>query len=207
MRVETIVVGDFAVNCYLVAGPTHAFVIDPGAEPEEIADALQRFRLPVGGYLLTHGHIDHISGLAALVRRYPAPVTIHARDHSWAFAETNQLLPHYPVPEQPQTAFREIEEGMDPTDGELQARTMVVPGHTPGSVCFYFEKAKVAFTGDTLFAGSVGRTDLPGGNSRQLTASLAKLAALPDDTVVYPGHGPRTTIGEEKRTNYFLSQF
>ena len=205
MKIHTIVVGAFEVNCYLVAdGDGACVVIDPGADAQDIAAALRKHHLTVAAYLLTHGHIDHVSGLAALCKEIPAPAAMHPRDAVWAFTRANQMLPFYPMAGEPPAVARQLADGQEWTDGTLSYRVIETPGHSPGGVCFYFAHEKVLFTGDTLFADSVGRTDLPGGSNRVLTQSLRKLTALPDDVAVYPGHGSATTIGAEKATNPYL---
>lgn len=204
-RYEQVVVGPFGVNCWIVVGAKHqAIVIDPGYDAEEIHWALVRLKAQVALYICTHGHVDHISALAAIQRRYPAPVAMHPEDERWAFTFTNSLEPDYPKPDRPAQIERMLQDGESFTDVGIQWTVIGTPGHTPGGICVHIPSEKVLFTGDTLFAGSVGRTDFPGGNSRVLTASLRKLVTLPNDTVVCPGHGPTTTIGEEKRTNFFI---
>ena len=202
MHVETVVVGAFDVNCHILWGDDlQALVVDPGADPGRVARVLKKNKLSVERYLLTHGHCDHVSAAAALSEVYPAPVAIHPADAKWAFSADNSLPPYYGTPRSPSQV--ELLKAL----GESSAgpfRVMPTPGHTPGSVCFYFPSHGLLFSGDTLFAGSVGRTDLPGGNSRALAASLKTLAALPDETRVLSGHGPESTIAHEKATNYFL---
>jgi glyoxylase-like metal-dependent hydrolase (beta-lactamase superfamily II) len=148
--------------------------------------------------------MDHISALAEVQSRFPAPVGLHTQDQSWAFTEVNQMPPFYGVPERPQSLERDFCSELEWSDAGLDYRVIPTPGHTPGGVCFYFPEQGALFSGDTLFAGSVGRTDLPGGDSRILKESLDHLALLDEDTVVYPGHGPATRIGHEKRTNFFM---
>lgn len=206
MHVETIVVGDFASNCFLVwDNPECALVIDPGSEPEIILDVLNQKNLNVGVYLLTHGHIDHLSALADMRDAMPAPMAMHKGDIPMAFEPDNLLSPFYPAPKNAGKFERVLEDGQTWNDSNLDYKIIWTPGHTPGCVCFHFENENAIFTGDTLFSGSVGRTDLTGGNSRELSESLKKLKVLPDETVVYAGHGPSTTIGKEKSTNYFMS--
>jgi hydroxyacylglutathione hydrolase len=205
IHIQKAVVGAFEVNCYVVWGPEpHALVVDPGADPELIREVLSRNELDVAAYLLTHGHIDHISALENLYETNPAPIAIHPADASWAFAATNLFPPFYEAIHKPAEIERTLADDQPWTDSGLDYRVITTPGHTPGSVCFYFEKARTLICGDTLFQGSVGRTDLPGGSPRELTRSLRKLAVLPDDTAVYAGHGPETTIADEKRRNYFM---
>jgi len=207
MNIETIPVGPYEENCYLVWGNTpKALIIDPGAEPEAVITVLSTNNLEVAAYLITHGHADHTGALAELHTAYPAPVAMHPNDQRWAFTEVNQIPPHYPSPASPPEIERELKDGQHWTDNDLTYEIIDTPGHTPGGVCFYFPGEKTLFSGDTLFKGSVGRTDLPSGDPRVLSASLKKLAALPPETRVFPGHGPNTTIEIELRTNFFLRQ-
>ena len=205
MHIEAIEVGPAASNCYLLWGEAQeALVVDPGAEGPQIVDVLRRHELKVAAYTLTHAHIDHIGALAEVVRIFPAPVGMHPSDLRFAFTSRNTLPPFYPTPAEAVDIAREYAEGQEWTDGGLAYRVLHTPGHSPGGVCFYFEAEKVLVGGDCLFAGSIGRTDLPGGDTGVLMESLRRLAGLPADTRVLPGHGPQTTIGEEKRTNPFL---
>ncbi len=205
MHVETLSVGAFEVNCYIVwDNPGAVIVIDPGADAERIIELLSGHQLSVAAYLLTHGHADHVSALADVCRKFPAPVAMHADDARWAFTAISQIPPFYPVTQSPPAIERLVEDGTEWSDGGLRYRVIATPGHTPGGVSFHFPDAGALFAGDTLFQGSVGRTDLPGGSARLLTASVMRLAQLPDTTMVYPGHGPHTTIGREKKTNFFL---
>ena len=207
INMETVPVGEIQVNCYVLwDNPRQAIVVDPGAEPERIDAFLKERSLQAAAYMLTHGHVDHIGGLAELCRLRPAPIGMPEKDLSWAFGEQNQLPPFYDIPQRPPVIERMLEDGQSWEDGGMAYRCMATPGHTPGSMCLYFPGAKILLSGDTLFAGSVGRTDLPGGDSRTLQQSLQKIAALPDDVSVYPGHGPATTIRQEKNINYFLRQ-
>lgn len=204
MHVHPVLVGDFEVNCYVVWGDAQrALVIDPGADPEAVADVLDSRRLTVAAFLITHGHMDHVCALAPLATRYPAPIAMHPKDAAWAFSRANSMPP-YPVPTRPAAIERPLADGQTFEDGGLHYHVIATPGHTPGGVCFHFPEAKALFTGDTLFAGSVGRTDLPGGDDVVLSASLKVLTRLPDATTVYPGHGPKTTVGREKATNPFI---
>lgn len=205
MSIETITVGAFEVNCFILHGSgDQALVVDPGGDAERIAEVLVRQKVSVAAWLLTHGHADHLSALSALVRDFPAPVCMHPLDAGWAFSSRNQIPPFYAAPAVPDAPIREIRDGSAWSDAGLQYTVFGTPGHTPGGVCFYFPAAKTLITGDTLFAGSAGRTDLPGGDARMLAISLKRLKAFTDDVLVYPGHGPATTIGREKRTNVFM---
>lgn len=205
MQVETIPVGFLEVNSYVVRGNgQEALVVDPGDDAERILAFLRKHQLSVAAYLITHGHADHVSALAEVHRAYPAPVAMHPDDARWAFGEMNQLPPFYSAPSRPAGLERDALDGREWTDAGLRWKVIATPGHSPGGVCYYFEDEGVLFSGDTLFQGSVGRTDLRGGNPRTLSESIARLARLPDTTRVYPGHGPSTTLAIEKETNYFL---
>lgn len=218
MNIKTFPVGPFEVNCAIVWDESKdALVIDPGYDAASIETVLCENGLTVAAYLLTHGHADHINALAELYETRPAPVYMHAKDESWAFGPQNQIIPYYPVPAKPDAEFLNPEnsnhwkkleslfQGSE-KNSKPQCSCLETPGHTRGGVCYYFEGEKVIFTGDTLFKGTCGRTDLPGGDGRILAQSLKKLAALPDDVTVYPGHNESTTIGHEKKTNFFMQQ-
>lgn len=205
MHIETIVVGAFQVNCYIAsAGNGKALVIDPGDDAGQVAAALRMSQLTVAAYLITHGHMDHVGGLAELVRMFPAPVVMHAEDATWAFSKDNEMLPYYEAPEHPGKIDRHPADDEWHEDGGLKYQVLSTPGHSPGCVCYYFPAEKTLFTGDTLFTGSIGRTDLEGSDDAQMEQSLRRLVQLPDDTRVFPGHGPATTIGREKKSNPFL---
>lgn len=206
MKSEIIVVGSFEVNCIVLwQDPKVAWVVDPGDEPQTILDFLKKNGLEVGLYFLTHGHIDHISALDRMLAERPAPVHLHAADVSWAFSSLNRFPPYVTVPAQPASLVPTPTPAPPLSAGGLTAEILQTPGHAPGCQCLWFAAAKLLVSGDTLFAGSVGRADLPGGDGKLLQRSLQQLTVLPDDTLVIPGHGPTTTIGAEKRDNPYLS--
>lgn len=206
VQVATLTVGAFASNCHIVTVPKRAgaLVVDPGDDAEAIVAHLESQALTVAAYLLTHGHMDHVSALAAVARTFPAPIGLHERDATWAFTAANSMPPYYNTPAAPPRIERAWAEGQVWTDIGLVFEILETPGHSPGSVSFYFKEAGLLFSGDVLFAGSVGRADLPGGDAPTLGRSLRRLLTLPDETRVYPGHGPATTIGTERRRNPFL---
>ncbi len=207
MQIEQVVVGAFEVNCWLAGGCNNqVIVIDPGDDPDLIIGALQEKNWSVAAYFMTHAHMDHINALYAVHKQHPAPVAIHGSDLKWAFTRQNTLPPFFLQPPQaPAAEFIDLAETTSGTHAGLDWQIIHTPGHTPGGVCFFFPQENVLFSGDTLFAGSVGRTDLPGGHTQTLTASLKKLLELPDITRVYPGHGPSTNLANEKRRNPFLA--
>ena len=206
VRVETITVGVFESNCHILhrAGSNEALVVDPGGDAGTIIGFLQREKLRVAAYLVTHGHMDHVYALAEVSEEFPAPIGLHPHDSVWAFTSVNAMLPWYNTPRPPQNIERHWAEGQNWTDAGLAYSIIETPGHSPGSVSFYFKDESLLFSGDVLFAGGIGRTDLPGGSAPTLLKSLRRLIALPDETRVYSGHGPATTIAREKKFNPFL---
>lgn len=202
-------VGLFGVNCYLVQHPEtkETVVFDPGGDVPVILAALEKMQATVAAYVLTHGHPDHVSGIGALAAVRPAPVYVGAEDAAWCLSAKNVIPGYYPAPDPLPEGAPVVTPPDDGVDFMLAgARWQVIrtPGHTPGGICWCLMDQNCVFTGDTLFAGSAGRTDLPGGNTDVLMQSLAQLADLPADWRVFPGHNEETTIGQERKTNPFL---
>jgi hydroxyacylglutathione hydrolase len=227
---EILPVGMLQCNCHILGDPQtrEAIVIDPGDEPARILDVIAGHNLKITAILITHTHIDHVIGLRRLREATGAPVYVHADDldlYRMLDAQANWLGWATPEPTQIDQFVRE---GDVIRWGGYEAQIIHTPGHTPGSICVYMPShlpvaspadtvsiaAKTAksgtgqlFAGDTLFAGSIGRTDLWGGSFDGIVRSLkGKLLELPDETVVYPGHGGATTIGKERATNPFLAE-
>ena len=197
MKFKTLTVGLYEVNCTLAIDGADAWVVDPGADEEAIVKAAEAEGAKIAGVLLTHAHFDHIGAIPGIKARFPAaPVYVHPSDEVMFGHPFNRLPPEYP-------SFPKPAGVVDARKFPL-AEVIETPGHTPGGVCYYFKEDGVLLSGDTLFAGSVGRTDFPGGSMTTLVESLKKLKALPDLTKVIPGHGPSTTIGEEKGSNPYL---
>ena len=205
VSVAGLTVGAFQENCYLLTDPaSHRCVaIDPGAEGHRIISAIERSGTELEAIWLTHAHLDHIGAVAELKRRWDVPVYLHPLDEPlYKLASRQAALYGLPF-EQPEPADRALGEGDVMRLGDFSFDVMHVPGHAPGHVVFHGHG--VAFVGDCLFAGSIGRTDLPLANPRDLAASLDRIITLPPETVVYPGHGPATSIGVERDTNPFLT--
>ena len=204
-RVVSLTNGAFAENCYLVADPERreAAIVDPGEEADLFLARLGFEGWTPQAIWLTHAHVDHVAGVAALRARLDVPVYLHPADrplYDGVPAQAAMFGLDTTPPPAPDRAWRE---GEPATVGGCRFDVLHTPGHTPGGVCLVGHG--LALVGDTLFAGSIGRTDLPGGDTRALLESVQiKLFALPDATVVYSGHGPATTIGDEKRTNPFV---
>jgi glyoxylase-like metal-dependent hydrolase (beta-lactamase superfamily II) len=201
--------GLVGTNCYVLACPEtlKAMIIDPGAfnaaEVDNILGIISQHGLIPQYILNTHGHIDHIAGNSQLKKATRAELLIHSSDARMLLsgASNGSLLFGQELVSPP--ADKLLEDWQAIELGNLLIRVIHTPGHTPGCICLYVDKT--LFSGDTLFAGSVGRTDLPGGSEEQIIQSIKqKLMILPEDTLVRPGHGPRTTIGREKKENPFL---
>jgi len=204
MNAKVLAVGPYEVNCAILwDDPEYAWVVDPGYDAEGILALLDRNDLELGMVVLTHAHFDHISALNKILIGRNVPVYLHRADEPFAFSALNAMAP-YPPTARPATLILDKEDGATLECGGLKARIITTPGHTPGGWCLYFQEEHLLLAGDTLFAGSVGRTDLPGGDWDTLAASLQKLKALPDATRVICGHGPETTIGIEKKNNPYL---
>lgn len=205
MIIERLEVGPFASNCYLVGAESNkeGIIIDPGAEANRILKKVEDLGLEIKFIVLTHAHIDHIGALKEIKEAIDAEVAIHADDTG--LLQTKHPLHsmfgfNFPTPPPPDRLLK----GGDSLDiGDLRFLVLHTPGHTPGGICLLGEGA--VFSGDTLFNLGIGRSDMPGGNGSQLMNSIhTKLMVLPDSTIVYPGHGPPTTIGNERQMNPFL---
>jgi hydroxyacylglutathione hydrolase len=206
---EILPVGPLQCNCSIIGDDsTHeGMVIDPGDEIEEVLAIIAKHHLQIKQIVVTHAHLDHVGGARKLRAATGAPILLNQND--------GELLAMLDV----QAAWLgmddpgkvEIDQNAQDGDvlktGSLGATVMHTPGHTEGSICLYFPTEKKLIAGDTLFAGSIGRTDLPGGSMRKILSSLhEKVLALPDETIVLPGHGPTTTIGQERESNPFLNR-
>lgn len=198
MLIETFNVGGLATNCYVANSRRvkEAIIIDPGidlpTEADQIFDYIAEADLKVTLIVNTHGHTDHINGDAIFQEKYNVPICIHRLDAASLAVLENANFPPNIL----------LDEGSVITFGDESLKVMHTPGHTPGSICLLGER--LVFTGDTLFAGGIGRTDFPGGSDSDMRHSLQRLEQLPDYFIIYPGHGPTSIMGEEKRVNPFL---
>ncbi len=202
VTIHTLVLGAYQTNCYIVHDDSSksCAVIDPGYEPEKILTLTDKLGLTVDAVLLTHGHFDHVGAVEALVSRTGCKLWMKEADYTQKPSPIASFF--YPIHDCDFTEVCFCEEGEQIHAGGLMFTVLETPGHTWGSVCYRCED--VIFTGDTLFAGACGRTDLPGGDAQWLRRSLARLAALEEDPTVYPGHGESSSLAREKRYNPYL---
>ena len=205
MRITTLTVGAFQENSYLVLDEAagRAVFVDPGAEGGRLLAALEASGATLDAVWLTHAHLDHVGGVAEILRAHEVPVYLHPLDAE-LYASASRQAAAYGLPfEQPPAPDRSFGDGDTLTIGRLRFSVMHAPGHAPGLCVIHGEG--VAFVGDLVFAGSIGRTDLPLSRGPDMVASLARVATLPSSTLLYPGHGPSTTLGEELASNPFLT--
>lgn len=206
IEVQGLTLGPMQSNCYLVrtGDAARAVVVDPGAEPSRIIDALEAWGSPAAAVVLTHAHLDHVAGVPGVVDRFEVPVYLHPDDRPLYDAAPDQAasfglsVPELPPPD------HELEHGATVAEAGLELEVRHAPGHSPGGVVL--AAPGHAFVGDCVFAGSVGRVDLPGGDGETLLRSIREqILTLPAETVLWPGHGPRTTVEREESTNPFLT--
>lgn len=204
---EILPVGPLQCNCSVIGdeGTREALVIDPGDDIDDVLAIIRKHGLTVKQIIITHAHIDHVGGAMKMRKATGAPILLNQNDY--ALLKMLDVQAAWIGMASPGSV--EIDQSLGHADkvkaGSLAADVLHTPGHTEGSICLYFAPEKKLIAGDTLFAGSIGRTDLPGGSMQKIINSLhERVLALPDETVVVPGHGPLTTIGEERATNPFL---
>jgi len=209
MKMKSFIFGDFQTNCYVLTPEgrgTHCLILDPGYSAEELLDYLEEQKLTPEKILLTHGHCDHIAGVSLLRRAFPhVQVCIGEAEGAMLTDAEKSLsgLAGHPVELQAAEVLLHAGDVIDLQ--EIHLKVIPTAGHTPGGISFYEAEEGVVFSGDSLFAGSIGRTDFPGGNERQLKTGIREnLFSLPERVKVYPGHGPATDIGTERNTNPFF---
>lgn len=206
MILETICVGEFQVNCYVLASKdnSEAILIDPGSQEQKIKQILNKHNLIPAFIINTHGHIDHIG----CDDKFAVDVYIHQEDQPFLKDAKLNLSSFLAWPYNVKARIKRLKDKEKITLGEIELEVIHTPGHTPGGICLLLKKPenKILFSGDTLFYRGIGRTDFQGADEELLKSSIKeRLFKLSDDTVIYPGHGPSTTIGEEKSQNLFLT--
>jgi glyoxylase-like metal-dependent hydrolase (beta-lactamase superfamily II) len=206
MIVKKLIVGPLEENSYIIGDERtkQAIVIDPGDEPDRIIELIRDNGFEVSAIICTHAHFDHMGAIGDIKKATGAKILIHKEDIELYKAAKDQAISWgYDIDDIPQPdGF--LSEGDEVQVGDMKFKVLHTPGHTPGGICLYGEGTVI--TGDTLFQGSVGRTDFPGGNMTKLKESFKRLLDLPDNTVVLSGHGPETTIGREKKENLFIEE-
>lgn len=208
-ELETVIVGPLEVNCYILwDGQTRdAYVIDPGGDAGKVCKTIERLKLNVKHIINTHGHFDHVGADGELKAIFAAPIAIHSEDAElMSEAHEHGVFFGATISPQPKPDVL-LEDGAELKAGGLTLTVIHTPGHTRGGVCLYEKTEGLLFTGDTLFAGSIGRTDLGGGSFNVLMSSIReRILPLGDEVTVLPGHGPESTIGVERRTNQYILQ-
>jgi glyoxylase-like metal-dependent hydrolase (beta-lactamase superfamily II) len=206
MILKILPVGELQTNCYILGDEKtkQCVIIDPGGDFEIIEDHLEKLKLKVKYIILTHGHVDHIGALAQLKKATGAEILIHSKDSAMLY-DPNQNLSIFSGDKIIATkADKLLEEGDIIQCGGIKLEVLHTPGHTPGGISLVTDK--MIFTGDSLFCGSIGRTDFPGSSYQKLISSIKdKILTKEDDLIIYPGHGPSSTIGEERKNNPFLT--
>jgi glyoxylase-like metal-dependent hydrolase (beta-lactamase superfamily II) len=208
IRIQSLTVGPFQSNCHIVACEKtgEAVIFDAGDDAPRILAAVEAMKVNVKAVVNTHAHIDHVAGLAHVVDALGVPVFMH-RNETLVYDALEQSAMMFGLPAPRRVPIHGwLEEGDVVRVGELEGAVMLMPGHTPGHIIVVFAATPPrAIVGDVLFQGSIGRTDLPGGDHDVMMKTLTRFLPMPDDTIVYPGHGPETTIGAEKKWNPFLA--
>ncbi|WP_296961796.1 MBL fold metallo-hydrolase [uncultured Dialister sp.] len=209
MKIMYMVLGPFMTNTYILYNEEtmEGLVVDPSFSPEQYIKAIEEKKIHLTSIFLTHAHVDHMAGMNELRKAFPeARMYMDKRDRPFLRDPERNLSYMFPTPTLVDDADVWVKDGDEIETSGYTFQVIDTSGHTPGGISFYLKKEGIVFTGDSLFQGSIGRTDFPGGSMKELTGSIRKnLFALPDSTVVLSGHGEQTTIGQEKRTNPFLT--
>ncbi len=210
-NVRTYPLGYIQTNCYIISNQKkECLIVDPGGHADALIKELKKLQLKPLAILLTHAHFDHIGALDEVREEFAIPVYIHKAEEKWLKDPMKNGSGKYE--EIPSLVCKEADHVIS-SEGNMSIsdfhfEMVFTPGHSPGSITYYFQQEGFAIVGDTLFENSIGRTDLPGGNEKQLmTVIHNKLLTMPEDTIIYPGHGPATTVGNEMNSNPFLHGF
>ncbi|MGD1815862.1 MAG: MBL fold metallo-hydrolase [Pleomorphochaeta sp.] len=215
MFIDSLIVGPYQTNCYIYGNEEtkSAWIIDPGADADKIIDIIEKRNVTPVSILLTHGHWDHIMGLPKLIETYPSlEIFIGEKDLNYLGKEGKDFINKYCFDLTFLQRFKNEINSLPKADyvlngdeflDDCKLQVIATPGHTPGGVCYYSAENNILFSGDTLFANSIGRCDLVGGDYQAIQQSLGKLMELDDEVIVLPGHGPRTSIKQEKNNPYF----
>ncbi len=207
MKLQTIVVGPFAVNCYLYWNEERqeGIIIDPGADKDQIIESVKNADFSPKAIFLTHGHGDHIAAVKDIKENYDIPLYIGAGEEELLSNPSANVSAYFDQPIVSPPADVSLADEDLVSIGSVEFLVLATPGHSPGGVCYLDQKEGILFTGDTLFAGSIGRTDFPGCSTEKLLDSInKKIMKLPDEIICFPGHGPQTTVGTERNSNPFL---
>jgi glyoxylase-like metal-dependent hydrolase (beta-lactamase superfamily II) len=207
-KIHTFVLGDYQTNCYVVTMPagTDCWIVDCGQRPQKMFDFIEKEGMKPTALLLTHTHVDHIAGIDLAIARFGRmPMYVHEAEAGFCSDPMLNLSALTGMPVSVTEPDHQLKDGQRLMLGESEWRVLHTPGHSPGGVCFIHDESKQALVGDALFAGSIGRVDFPTSDPDEMRTTLfEKLMALPDDMMIYPGHGPSTTIGAERKSNPFL---
>jgi len=205
MKIDIVVTGPLGVNTYIVSDNGNAMIFDAGGNEEDIEEYLQENGLKAVALVNTHGHFDHIGAIHPLMEKYNLPFYMH-KDDEFLLGQGKKVMQMYGFGDMETPVItNQLEHGQTIEVGGIKMEVIHTPGHTPGGCCFYIDGLKSVITGDTLFLESVGRTDFPYSSTQSLVDSInERLFALPAETVVYPGHGAKSTIGHEKNMNPFM---
>lgn len=203
LKIKHMTLGQMATNCYIIENGNQSLIVDPGAESEKIIQYLNENHLNISAILLTHGHFDHIGAVDDLVNKYQCSVYLHERDSN-CFYDDDINLSNYSKPLNMQTKITLVKDFIECAGFKIQFLNL--PGHTHGSCFVIFQDHHIIFSGDVIFKGAIGRYDFPNSSLEETIASIEKIKGISGNYLIYPGHGPSTTLDDEKRNNPYLNR-